>query len=331
MLAGPSPSGWAEDLPNATLAEVNGKPITMADLQKGNSAQLLDARYRVYLAEHGAVTQAINDALLREQADKEHLSVDQLLDRHVKNQMTKPDESMLKGYYAALKVNQPFSDVRDQILKALTEKQEQEAGEKYLESLRKKADVKLMIEPPSVSFALSDAIPAVGPKDAPVTFIEFGDYECPYCRKVDPAMQKLREHYGDKLRFAFVNFPLPMHSHARKAAEAALCANAQNKFWPFHERLYASDGQSLEVPALKTLARSLGLDGARFDKCLDSNEETAAVQKTLDAASNIGLTATPSFLVNGHFVSGALPYEALQQAVEEELARPKAAQAAAAN
>jgi protein-disulfide isomerase len=150
-----------------------------------------------------------------------------------------------------------------------------------------------------------------------VQLVEFADFECPFCIKVQPELQKLRAEFGDRVSFVYKDFPLPMHPHAEKAAEAARCAGAQDKFWPYHDRLFSS--KELDVPQLKQFAADLGLDVAKFNTCLDSGQQAAAVEKDAAEARKIGLSATPSFFLNGHFFTGALQYEDLRRMVLQEL------------
>jgi protein-disulfide isomerase len=153
-----------------------------------------------------------------------------------------------------------------------------------------------------------------------VKLVEFADYECPYCQKVAADVKKLVADYGDKVEFSYKDFPLPMHSRAEKAAEAARCANKQSKFWEFHDEIYHS--KELDVDQLKAQARALKLDIDQFDKCLDSGEQASAVEKDRKEGERLGLSGTPSFFVNGHYLSGALDYAALRQIVEQQLAAP---------
>src|SRR4029077_2648283 len=130
-------------------------------------------------------------------------------------------------------------------------------------------------------------------------------------------LRRLQSDFGDKLAFAFKDYPLPMHSHSQKAAEAARCAGKQGKFWEYHDTLFQT--KQLDIDRLKEDALALHLDWGQFGKCLDSGEETADVQRDRDEGMKLGLSGTPSFFVNGHFYSGALDYTALHQIVEEQL------------
>jgi protein-disulfide isomerase len=148
--------------------------------------------------------------------------------------------------------------------------------------------------------------------------VEFADYECPYCQAIHPELKKLENEFGNKVAFVFKDFPLPMHPNAYKAAEATRCARVQGRFWEFHELLFTK-GKKIDVAQLKAHARTLGLDGARFDQCLDSNEQAAAVRADLTQAQRLGLTGTPAFFINGHFLSGAVKYTTLREVVEQQL------------
>jgi protein-disulfide isomerase len=133
-------------------------------------------------------------------------------------------------------------------------------------------------------------------------------------------VKKLTADFGDRVSFAFKDFPLPMHTRAEKAAEAARCASKQNKFWEFHDELFHS--KELDVDQLKAQARALKLDSEQFDKCLDSGEEAAAVDRDRKEGTRLGINGTPSFFINGHFMSGALDYATLRQAIEQQLTPP---------
>src|SRR5262249_13602391 len=135
-----------------------------------------------------------------------------------------------------------------------------------------------------------------GPAEAPITLMEFSDFQCPACRRGVPAVKRLQQLYGDKLRLVFRDFPLAMHRYAAKAAEAGRCAGEQGHFWPMHDRLFAGTA-SLDVPDLKQHAAALGLDQRRFDECLDSGRFEAAVRRDVAAGRRAGVAGTPTFFV----------------------------------
>jgi protein-disulfide isomerase len=157
-----------------------------------------------------------------------------------------------------------------------------------------------------------------GLPDAPVTIVEYADFECPYCQQIEPTLDRLRAEYGAKVAFAYKDMPLPMHSDAPKAAEAAHCAGAQGKYWEYHDLLFSS--KQLELAQLKEHARTLQLDTQRFDKCLDSGEQAKVVAAQLDEGrQDLQIEGTPSYFINGRFFAGGLNYERFRTVIDEEL------------
>ncbi len=310
-------AGPAED-PSQVVARVGDQDITLGELLKREPAKMLDAANKYYQAESAVIQEAINNGILEQAAKKEHLTVEQLVNKHVRGKIKDPSDEALKVYYEGLETDQPYEAIKDKIKEHIREGRMRKAMMAYAKSLHDSTTVVVMITPPKEDVAIGNA-PVQGSRDAAVKVVEFADYECPYCRKVEPTLDKLRKQYGNRVAFAFKDFPLPMHKHAEKAAEAARCANEQGKFWDFHDKLFSGD-TSLEIPEMKTYARSMKLDSAKFDKCLDSGGEAAGIQKDQAEGSRLGLTGTPTFFVNGHFISGNISYETLQGLVDQELA-----------
>ncbi len=309
---------WAgADDPSRTVARVGDRDITVGELQKREPAKMLDAAYKYYTAEKQVIDEAIDNDILEEQAKKEHVTVDQLLTRHVRNKIKDPSDEALKVYWEGLETDQPYEALKDKIKEHVREGRERKAMEAYAKSLRDETTVIVLLAPPKEDVTIGDA-PIQGSPDAAVKVVEFADYECPYCRKVEPTLEKLRKAYSGKIAFVFKDYPLPMHKHAEKAAEAARCASEQGKFWDFHDKLFSAD--SLEIAEMKTYARSINIDGAKFDKCLDSGAQAAGIQKDQAEGTKLGLTGTPTFFVNGHFISGNASYEMLRGLVDQELA-----------
>jgi protein-disulfide isomerase len=166
-----------------------------------------------------------------------------------------------------------------------------------------------------------DGEPSIGSSDAPVEVVVFSDFECPFCaRFAQQTLAGLKDFVdAGRLRLVFRNFPLPFHSDAQKAAEAAECASEQGKFWEFHDRLFASQND-LAVASLKNYAKEMGLDSAGFDECLDSGRMAAEVQSDLADGEKAGVSGTPTSFVNGIIVVGAQPPEAFRKVIEQELA-----------
>ena len=311
----------ANSSPSAVVAEINGKKITLGELEVQRAEKLFQAQNAYYQAERKVLDEFISQSLLEQQAQRENISMEELLERHVKSTLPKdPPEEALRVYYEGLDVNQPFEAVREQIIAHLRERRFEKAKIAYIQSLRDQAKVVISLPPPKADIALKDT-PVRGVPNAPVMVVEFADYECPYCQQVNPALNKLEEEYKGKVAFAYKDTPLPMHTHAEKASEAANCAGVQGKYWEYHDLLFAS--KQYEIPDLKQYARKLNLNGAAFDKCLDTGEQAGTVRAQLAEFEKFGLAGTPAFFVNGRFLSGAVDYATLRSVVEQELSAAK--------
>jgi protein-disulfide isomerase len=318
--------GVAAQSPNAALVEVNGQKLVLADLDRKHPGALFQARNSYYEAEKKVIEQFVDEYLLEQQAKKEDLTVAQLLERHVNTTIAKdPSEESLRVYYEGVETTEPYETVRGKIVDALHQRRIAKARAAYLQTLRSEAKVVLRVSPPRAEISLKDT-PVRGEPTARVKVVEYADYECAYCQQVQPALEKLEAEFRGKVVFAYKDYPLPMHAGAEKAAEAAHCAEAEGKYWEYHDVLFAK--KQLDLGALKGFARDLKLDAGAFDKCLDSGAKAAAVRVHAVEAQSLGLQGTPTIFINGRYFSGALSYEALRDVVQEELSELPAPQVA---
>ncbi len=162
------------------------------------------------------------------------------------------------------------------------------------------------------------AAPVKGPKNAPVTIVAFSDFQCPFCSRVVPTLHDIEKQYGNKVKIAFKNQPLPFHPNARPAANAALAANEQGKFWEMHDKLFANQG-ALDRQSLEKYAQELGLDMGKFKSALDSNKFDAQITKDSNEGTAIGANGTPTFFINGRQLVGAQPIDQFKAIIDEEL------------
>jgi len=302
--------------PSAVLAEVNGHNLTAADLEASKSGSLLQARYTYYQTERKALDELVDEKLLALAATDKHETVAQLLDTEVYKGVTKPTEDQMQVYYEGMESDEPYAAVHDRLFDHILDLRRSKARAAYVKTLREKANLRITLQPPYSDVSLADAS-FDGSKDAPLQLVVFADYECPYCQKVNPSLHKLREQYGDRLTIIYKEFPLPMHHHAQKAAEAALCAGDQGKYLEFHDMLYNT--RQLEVSDLKKYAQTLKLDSDKFNTCLDSGKQAELVKKELEEGKALGLTGTPSFFLNNHYFHGGMEFSALQEMVEQQI------------
>jgi protein-disulfide isomerase len=309
-----------EGLPasNDVVLEVLGQKMTLGDFEKQRPTGLFQARNTFYQAQRKALDEFVDEYILEQQAKKEGLTVEKLLDLHVNKAIAAdPSDETLRVYYEGVdNVTQPFEAVKSQIVEAIRQRRIARAKTDYVQSLRTAAHVSIRLAPPRALPVLRET-PVRGPKDASVVIVEYSDYECPYCQANQTDLDKMEAEYKGKIAFGYKDVPLPMHPHAQKAAEASHCAGEQGKYWEYHDALFAS--KQLELPQLKEQARKLNLDGAAFDKCLDSGAQADLVKSTLEEGQTLGVQGTPSYLINGRFFGGSLHYEELQKVINEEL------------
>lgn len=233
-------------------------------------------------------------------------------------------EADVEAWYVANQARlqgRPLAALRVPIRQFLVDEQRERLLGEFTAGLENGREVEIFLEPYRVEFD-NDNHPAYGPEDAPVTVVEFSDFECPYCSGFTATLDQLKADYGGKVRLVYWQLPLSqIHANAQKAAEASLCADDQNMFWELHDAMFAEQGM-LSVADLKRKAGRLGLDQAAFDSCLDSGENAPRVAADVRMAERLGISGTPAVFVNGRPVEGgAVPLEMLVEVIEDELAR----------
>jgi protein-disulfide isomerase len=306
---------------NQVLAVVNGKPVTEADVRQANADQFksLDREYQqnVHQLLENSLDQAVQDRLLEAEAASRKVTKDQLLAEIKPAAVTDAD---VDAFYEQNKaqIPRPKEQVAAQIKTYLEQQGQQKARSEYFKTLQAKYKVDYKLEPIRVEVAATG--PAKGPASAPVTIVEFSDFQCPFCSRLTPTLKQVEDKYGDKVRLVFRQYPLPFHQNAQKAAEASLCAADQGKFWELHDAMFGNQGE-LGVDQLKAKAASLGLNADKFNKCLDSGEKAAAIQADVKAGSAAGVSGTPAMFINGRFISGAVPIDQITNVIDDELRR----------
>ena len=218
------------------------------------------------------------------------------------------------------RIDRPLAEIAGQI-RAFLERQElARVRDEFFAALEVRFAVEYHLDPLRFDVA-ADGFAARGAPDAAVTIVEFSDFECPFCVRVQPTLERVLQEYAGRLRLVYRHFPLTsIHPRAWKAAEASLCAGEQDRFWEMHDLMFAEQ-HAVSVPDLKDKARRLGLSGAEFDGCLDSGRHYEAVRSDILAGTAAGVSGTPAFLVNGRFLSGAVPFEHFAALIDDELAR----------
>jgi protein-disulfide isomerase len=305
------------------IAVVGGQNLYEDDLLPLVQAPLREVRQQEYEIKSEALETLIGQRLLEEAAKKQGLSTEKLLEREVHAKVGEPTESEVEAYYLARKdeLDYSFGEIKTQLQQALKDAKLQQVRNGYLKRLREETQVAVLLDPPRSNVGF-DPARVRGHAGAPVTIVEFSDFQCPYCGKAESTVKEVLGKYTDTVRFAYRDFPLHSHPHAQGAAEASRCAADQGKYWEYHDLLFAHQDK-LDPAGLAEQARILKLDEKKFDECLKSGKYQAAVEKDLQDGTQAGVSGTPAFFINGVFLNGAQPASAFEKIIESELAAQK--------
>lgn len=324
-------------LPDTPVARVGSSTIPFVELQSPAQAKLAQQQ-----RDFDSQSERLALSAARARDAELQSAVGNLVDEHVLALEAAALKTTPSALLAALKIpqiteaaerafydsrraqaNQPFESMRPQVKAYLEGEAVEDARQQYLQSLRKKYDAAVTWEP--LREHVDSHGPQRGPDNAPVTIVEFSDFQCPYCARVAPVLKQLLDAYPTQVRLVFRNFPLTrLHADAAKAAEAGVCAREQGKFWEMHDALYAQSllGETaLGEKVLKENAARIGLDAKKFDECLDSGRGTSIVKADEEDGIKLALTGTPSSFVNGRFINGALPIREWRRLVDDEMGR----------
>lgn len=308
----------AADLP-PVVATVQALPIAAEELTTALRGELIRLDMERYQLLQQKLNELIADRLLRLEASKRGISPQQLRQEEIVAKTATISDDQVNAFYEANKqrIRQPLEQIKPRIHDYLQHREQQKRQQAFLKTLRQRYAVKVALRAPQVDVDADDD-PFTGPATAPVTIIEFSDFQCPYCRRVQPTIKRLLQEYEGKIKLVYRDFPLHrIHPQAQKAAEAAQCAAEQQQFWPYHDKLFASS--RLQPEDLKQFARDLNLNLEQFSTCLDSGKYAPEVAKDLQDGANAGVSATPSFFVNGQPINGAASFDHFKELVEAAL------------
>lgn len=317
------------------MAVVNGETITEKQVQAEAAGDLdkLEAKRVQFESElernkqtvmENALNQMIEDRLLTAEAKKRGTTTDKLVEDEVDKKTAVPsDDAILKFYQDnKARINGSFADVARDIRDYMMEQDHDKLFTAFIAKLKVDYKTTSYFEPARTTIE-TKGFPTLGPANAPVTIVEFSDFECPYCGGLYPTLKEIEKNYKDKIRVVYRQFPLVnLHPHAQKAAEASLCANDQGHFWEMHDAMF-TDQMNLEVTDLKAKAAKLSMNTATFNTCLDSNKYAATIKSEISEGAKVGVSGTPSMFINGRFLSGDQPYEDIAKMIDDELSRAK--------
>ena len=319
------------------LGVVNGQAITEDEVSKAAAKDLdnvelkrlqNEANYR--REKQDALEKAFNalmeEKVLDAEAAKRKISKEALVQQEVDGNVKAPTTEEIEKFYEENKARIPVSREQaiPQIGPYLMDQRRDAAFAALITRLKKDYGVTSYLEPLRTEIPTA-GFPTLGPASAPITIVEFSDFECPYCGGLFPTLKEIETKYADKIRVVYRQYPLAsLHPHAQKAAEASLCADEQKRFWDFHDSLFGNQ-QDLTVDSLKRRAVELKLDAPAFNTCLDSGKHAETIKKDIVEGSRAGVSGTPAIFINGRLLSGNQPYTSIAQVIEDELQRKSGA------
>ena len=330
LLTGVHISG-AQQLPKeknaASAAKVGDEVITLEEVEQALRVELAKIEEQRYALLDKKLEQLIGDRLLAQEAKKRGMPVEQLVKAEVYAKVPEVTDAevttFLNSKDRAGLPQMSEADLRLKVGEYLRLMKLNDRRRALVESLRAQVPVTVYLQASAAARVPVSASRgfARGAVEAPVTIVEFTDFQCPYCKTATATVQQVLEKYPGKVKWVFRDFPIPrLHPEAFKAHEAARCAGEQGKFWEYHDLLF--DRSPRQAPAdLKEYANDLKLGTAAFDQCLGSGKQAAEVNSDVQDGLRLKVEGTPTFFINGRRLAGAEPLAAFQKIIDSELAR----------
>ena len=307
------------------LATINGESITDDIVDKKAGPRMMRVLTQEYEVKREVLDEIIEQKLLEKEAQKRGATVDSLLNMEVKDKTKAPSDVELRTIFEMQKdtrfKGKTFEDVKDNLNQQLKYQKERMAYDALMSSLKKTAQIQINLERPSVNVSVDDD-PAQGNPNAPIKLIEFSEFQCPFCKRARPVLDKVLSTYQGKIYYVFRDFPLSFHKDAKNAAMAANCAHDQGKYWDFSKELWAQQ-QQLGDTTYTNAAKKIGLNLSQFNQCYTSRKYEKEINKDQNDGMEVGVSGTPAYFINGKFLSGAQPFESFKEIIDEELAKQK--------
>jgi len=310
-------------------ARIDGREISLQELEGPLSSRIYQLELEIFNLKRSALDQMIADILLKKEAERRGMQLQQLLLELSAAKSSAVTEAEIDSYYQQNRARLSNwrgteQQLREEIRASLERQKKYQNIMDYAKTLRDQADVAVFLAEPPLPHAqvAVGASPTQGPTDAPITIVEFSDYRCPACRRQFAVDKEIKALYGNKIRWVFKAFPLGGNEPSRRAAEAARCAGEQGKFWEYHDALFTQE-EEFDQNSLTALADKLGLQAAPFQQCLTANRFRSAIDLELEDARKTGIDRTPTLIINGQLHPGGLSVEDFRALLDKELEKSR--------
>jgi protein-disulfide isomerase len=301
----------------------------MADLERSIASELASLDDRRYRTLERKLNQIIAERLLVREAQRRGVSLEALMHAEVSSKTPPVTGDDVNAFIAQNRAQLPQgndAELRTRVADYLHRLQVGQRTEVFVTSLRGQTPVQVYLKPPEPLRMRVDGTVgfARGPSEAPVTIVEFSDFQCPFCKTVVATLKQITAQYPGRVRWVFRDYPIAgLHPEAQLAHEAARCAADQGKFWEYHDVLFER-APNVSPAALREYAASVGAEPTAFSRCLDSGKHRAAVNADIETGAKLGVNGTPTFFINGQMLVGNQPLAEFQRLIEGELARTSA-------
>jgi protein-disulfide isomerase len=321
---GLSPALIAADT-SKVIAKVGNTTLTEDQLRSEMGQQLYQAENMIYMTHKNWVDEKAQDILFNQAAKEAGLSRKDWEKREIDDKVAEPDPQQVQQM--AGQFVRPGTDGADSLKQAkeyVANQNKMARRNQVYQDLLKKTPVELMVEKPvapvvNVTYAKDD--PMRGNPNAPITIVEFTDFQCPFCKRSQDTIQQIEKNYPKDVKLVTRAYPLPFHDRAKPASEAAFCAKEQGKYWEYRDKIFAE--QKLSDADLSSYAKQIGLNTKKFEQCRADHKYASRIESDIADGRKYGVNGTPHFFINGESLVGAQPYQQFDEVIKNALSKKK--------
>lgn len=301
-----------------------GGHISVKEIDEKAQLQLYKIRKEEYETRYQVAMEILGERLLKAETDRTGKDADILMGDYVKKNFTPFTEQELKDYYQRIKsrINKPYVAIKAEMETTLNDRRKKQIEQNFIHELMNQYKVEINLEEPVAPHIDLDIAgePFWGNPNAKVVVVEFSDLECPYCKRMQPDVAKIRKEFEGKIKWVFKDFPLSFHRNAKGAHVAANCAGKQNKYFEF-QGIAFEKSPDIGPESLSKIANQINLDAEKFKQCIEDKDGSisAEIEEDIEYAQKVGVSGTPTLFVNGKMAQDFRDYAGMKRTIEEEL------------
>ena len=306
-------------------ATFDGGTISLEETESAAALQLYELQKNQYQVQYQSLLNILKDKLIAKEAKSLGKSENEVMDAYLNEKYKEPTDEMLQYYYQNSRIRKSFNEVKDDLKNELRERIMESLKYDYTQELMKKYNAKILLKEPKAPSMKVDTEGQKywGNKDAKVVIIEFSDFECPYCKQMQPEVLKIKAKYEDKIKWVFMDFPLSFHRQAKHAHLAAICSGEQVDYFKVQQKLFSSS-PDLSPQTVSKIVKASGVNMEKYNKCMSNpsgkpGEQLRKLESIIKYVVNLGIRSTPSILVNGQYYTGVRSFDSMQKIIEENL------------